>query len=232
MTKLDTFVENSKWHLQGVSQRNETINGQLTAVFSVKLKRNPSFIVFYVTVPVMLLSLLNSFSFALPATAGERAGYTITVFLSFLVYVIVTFQKMPENSDTISLFAMYILIMTGLSSLTVIISVLEIRMVGLKMKHRPVMRCTVPFTKLILNMQQRLLCIRDKVERKQILEEKKLKQRNRRNSIDNDDEDDADGDVDNVWPDFVSALDFVCFWVFLIVTILFTCGFMGYLSVQ
>lgn len=232
MTKLDTFVENSEWHLQGVSQRNETINGQLTAVFSIKLKRNPSFIVFYVTIPVILLSLLNSLTFALPVTAGEKAGYTSTVFLSFLVYVIVTFQKMPENSDTISLFAMYILIMTGLSSLTVIISILEIRMAGLKTKHKPVMRCTVSFTKLILNMQQRFLCIRDKVERRQFIEEKKLKQRNRRSNIEEDDEDDTDDDVDNAWPEFVSALDFICFWVFLIVTVLLTCGFMGYLSVQ
>ncbi|XP_053388200.1 neuronal acetylcholine receptor subunit alpha-9-like, partial [Mercenaria mercenaria] len=228
----ENFVENAEWKLEGVSQRNETINGQLTAVFTLRLKRNHSFIVFYVTIPVILLSLLNSLTFALPVSAGEKSGYAITVFLSFLIYVIVTFQKMPDSSDTISLFAIYVLILTGMSNLTVIISVLEIRMMELKTKHKPMLQCTISFTKMILNLQHRFLCIKEEMDEKRYLQEQM--ESTQRKSVANDDDDDDDDieEEDNTWPEFVSALDFVCFWVFFIVSLSLAVGYMVYLATQ
>lgn len=236
MTRHDLFVENPEWRLLEISQKNETINGQLSAVFTLKIKRNPSFIVFYVTLPVVFLSLLNSLTFALPVEAGEKSGYAITIFLSFLIYVIVTFQKMPESSDSISLFALYVLVLTGLSNLTVIISVLEIRMLGLKTKYKPMLNCTITFTKWILRLQKRLLCIRKETkEREQLEEDNKTKQKVTFKNVafeDDDDDEEEEEDEDKTWPEFVSALDFVCFWVSLTVTIGLAVGYMVYLSMQ
>lgn len=230
MQRHENFVENSEWKLEGISQRNETVNGQLTAVFTLTLKRNHAFTVFYITVPVILLSVLNAFTFALPVAAGEKSGFAITVFLSFLIYVIVTFQKMPDTSDSISLFAIYLLVMTGLSNLTVIISVLEIRMIELKTKHKPLPQCTISFTKWILNVQHKILCIKDQMDEKRYSEaqEEKMKVKPK----DDDDDDDDIEEEDNAWPEFVSALDFVCFWVFFILTLFLAVGYMSYLATQ
>jgi hypothetical protein len=228
MQRHENFVENSEWKLEGISQRNETINGQLTAVFTLTLKRNHAFVVFYVTVPVILLSLLNALTFALPVSAGEKSGFAITVFLSFLIYVIVTFQKMPDSSDTISLFAVYLLIMTGLSNLTVIISVLEIRMIELKTKHKPLPKCTISFTKWILNLQHNMLCIKDEMDEKRYAEAQ-----NEARNVKPESEDDGDVEEDDTaWPEFVSALDFTCFWVFFLVTVLLAVCYMSYLATR
>ncbi|XP_060580766.1 neuronal acetylcholine receptor subunit beta-3-like [Ruditapes philippinarum] len=222
MQRHENFVENSEWKLEGISQRNETINGQLTAVFTLTLKRNHAFVVFYVTVPVILLSLLNALTFALPVSAGEKSGFAITVFLSFVIYVIVTFQKMPDSSDTISLFAVYLLIMTGLSNLTVIISVLEIRMIELKTNNKPLPQCTISFTKWILNSQHNMLCIKDGTDTSQ----------NKANKVKPENDDDSDVEEDTAWPEFVSALDFTCFWVFFLVTVLLAVCYMSYIATQ
>ena len=217
MQKHENFVENSEWKLEGISQRNETINGQLTAVFTLTLKRNHAFIVFYVTVPVILLSLLNAVTFILPVSSGEKSGFAITVFLSFLIYVIATFLKMPESSDSISFFAVYLLIMTGLSNLTIIISVLEIRMNDLKTINKPLPRCAIVFTKCILILQHKMLYTREQIDDD--------------NDVKPADEDD-DVEDDNAWPEFVSALDFVCFWVFFVITVALAVCFMTYLATQ
>ncbi|XP_076089841.1 uncharacterized protein LOC143061297 [Mytilus galloprovincialis] len=37
--------------------------------------------------PLVLLSILNLFTFAIPADSGERMGYTVTVWLSFVSHI-------------------------------------------------------------------------------------------------------------------------------------------------
>lgn len=229
MARHESFVENSEWHLEEISHRSEVINGQNTAIFTLKLKRNPSFIVFYIALPVVMLSMLNSVTFALPVDSGEKASFSITVFLSFVVYVIVTFDKMPDTSDSISLFAIYILIMTCLSAFTLMISVLELRMMTLKTKHKPVTRCTIAFTNFILMLQTNMLCISKQLQEKEFEQEiERQKKKSRKGNEDDFDE----TDEDNTWPNFVSALDFVCFWVFLAGTLIITLGFLVNLSIQ
>ncbi|KAL4228668.1 hypothetical protein ACF0H5_011713 [Mactra antiquata] len=241
MAKHEGFVENAEWHLLEISHRTATINGQTTAIFSLKLKRNPSFIVTYITIPVVLLSFLNAVTFALPVASGEKASFSITVFLSFVVYVIVTFDKMPESSDSISLFAMYILIMTCVSAFTLMISVLELRMMTLSIKHKPVTRCTIAFTKFILTLQTKMLCISKQLERKKRLEEieeiERLHRRNpktRRSDADDDEDEDDENEApeETAWTEFVSALDFVCFWIFIFATLAISLGFLIHLSLQ
>ncbi|WAQ99164.1 ACHA7-like protein [Mya arenaria] len=150
MQKHESFVENAEWSLLKISQRNETFNGQFTVVFTLTLQRNQAFTVFYMAIPVVLLTFLCAFTFSMPVCSGEKSGYAIT--------------KMPENSENLSIFAMYVLGATGLSHISVMISVLEIRFESLDVRYKRVLGCTQTFSKSIIRLQNRLLCIKPEIE--------------------------------------------------------------------
>lgn len=214
MEKHEYYVENTHWTLLSISQKSETLGTQSVVTFTLTLKRNPAFIVFYIAMPVVMLALLNAFTFALPPVSGEKASFSMIVFLSFVVYVIVTYQKMPENSDNISLFALYILMMTFISSLTVMITTFELRLVAMNSKYKAISGCVKRLPILVSKFKSKIICIRNK-------------------HIDGT-PDGFKGDDNRqvLWQNFVSALDFVLFWLFLIVTMGLTLCFLIYLAVQ
>ena len=216
MAKHEYFVENSHWTLLTINQKSETIGSQSLVSFTLQLKRNPTFVVFYVAIPVVMLAILNVFTFALPPASGEKGSFSIVVFLSFVVYIIVTYQKMPENSDRISLFALYVLIMTLLSCITCMLTAIELRIVSTKSVHKTTSQRVKNFTGFICNLQHKLLCINNDAYNAGTLN-------NTTNRQSND---------NNQWQLFVSALDFLFFWLFLALSLVLTLCFLIYLSVQ
>ncbi|KAH3706832.1 hypothetical protein DPMN_066222 [Dreissena polymorpha] len=94
----------------------------------MKLKRKSTFYVFYILIPIVLLSFLNVLTFALPISSGERASYTITVILSLAVFLIITASEIPKNSDTIPVISVYITAIIALGTANVIMSLLESRL--------------------------------------------------------------------------------------------------------
>ncbi|XP_055958790.1 acetylcholine receptor subunit alpha-type unc-38 [Patella vulgata] len=67
--------------------------------------------------PVICLSLLNSFVFILPADGGERTGVSISLLLSYAIYMTYIKQTLPSNSDTLSYFSIYLVCLICKSSL-------------------------------------------------------------------------------------------------------------------
>ncbi|KAH3707129.1 hypothetical protein DPMN_066526 [Dreissena polymorpha] len=94
----------------------------------MKLKRKSTFYVFYILIPIVLLSFLNVLTFALPVLSGERASYAITVILSLAVFLTITASEIPKNSDTISVISVYITAIIALGTANVITSLLESRL--------------------------------------------------------------------------------------------------------
>ena len=222
MAKHEYYVENTQWSLLSISQKNENIGSQSVVTFTLHLKRNPTFVVFYVAIPVVMLAILNAFTFALPPASGEKASFSIIVFLSFVVYVIVTYQKMPENSDKISLFALFVLLMTFLSSVAVMITTLELRIVESNPKRKIISKCAKRSSERILKFHHQLLCIRKDVYN--------LKVRNKESHPEIH-IDDSNSNT-NVWKRYVSSLDIVFFYLFLILTLGLTMGFLIFLAVK
>jgi hypothetical protein len=69
--------------------------------FTLILKRGSSYYVLNVIIPVILLGILNVLTFVLPADSGEKIGYTITVFLSFSVFLTIISSELPRTSGSI-----------------------------------------------------------------------------------------------------------------------------------
>ena len=221
MMKHEYYVENTHWTLLSITQKTETIGNQNVVTFTLSLKRNPSFIIFYIAMPVVMLALLNTFTFVLPPASGEKASYSIVVFLSFVVYVIVTYQKMPENSDKLSLFALYVLNMSFISCLTVIITTFELRMITQDTTSRKLSERAVRFTMTVFMLKQKLMCYG-----KRDIDSYGAYLGIKRPGV-------VFGDTKlDTWKIFVSALDFTLFWLFLIVTIGITCTFLIYIAIH
>ena len=78
--------------------------------------------------PILLLSVLNVCVFILPCESGERAGYSITVFLAFAVFLTIIETTLPANSETTSIFAVYIIIQTVQSTMITLGALLTVRL--------------------------------------------------------------------------------------------------------
>ena len=104
----------------------------------MKLKRKPLFFLLNIVIPILLLSILSVFTFALPLDSGERASYGITVFLSLAVFLTIVSSTLPQNSDTTSLLGIYLMLMTSSSTVIVLITLVQVRLAARDVKEHPI----------------------------------------------------------------------------------------------
>lgn len=145
--QLETYVENSQWALSGTSSR-ETNTDEAAVYFSLSLKRRPHFYIINVIMPVVFLSALNVISFVLPVSSGERASYSVTVFLALAVFLTIVAGLLPKNSETTSLLSVYLMLMSSLSTLIVIVSIVEVRLAARDAEKQPISKFFLAFAKL------------------------------------------------------------------------------------
>ncbi|XP_052225080.1 acetylcholine receptor subunit beta-type acr-3-like [Dreissena polymorpha] len=107
-------------------------------VFEIKLKRKPGFYIINIIVAVILLSILNTFVFVLPITSGERASFSVTVFLSLAVFLTIVAASLPTNSDSVSLLSVFLILRTASSTLIVALCLLEARLATRSTTDRPI----------------------------------------------------------------------------------------------
>lgn len=96
--------------------------------FKITIKRKPFFLALVIVLPVLLLSLLSGFLFLLPPGSGERVGFGITCFLSFIVLLQTIMSFMPEISSPMSILCFYVIIMLCFSVLLSVANVFLLRM--------------------------------------------------------------------------------------------------------
>lgn len=138
--RLSEYVQNALWDVVDTLDR-EVDSEETSVIFQIKLKRKPKYFIMNIIIPVILLSLLNIFSFVLPVSSGERAGYSITVFLSLAVFLTIVSEHLPKNSENISLLAVYIMLITGLSTVIVLICMVQLRLQSWNAEQKTVSKC-------------------------------------------------------------------------------------------
>ncbi|XP_048256955.1 neuronal acetylcholine receptor subunit beta-3-like [Haliotis rufescens] len=92
-------------------------------VVTAILQRRASYYVLNLIIPVMVLSLLSSVVFALPIQYGDKVSLSMTVLLSFSLFLTQMSNNMPRTSLQTSYLTIYMTLLLTLSSLTVAISV-------------------------------------------------------------------------------------------------------------
>jgi len=97
---------------------------QPTIAFTIILKRRYAFYVFQVVAPAMVLPFMNVFTFLIPIGSGERLGYCVSLFLSFIVLMEIISDSVPKVSSPLSYLQLYIHINFGLAMLATVLSII------------------------------------------------------------------------------------------------------------
>ena len=108
---LELYEDNPEWSIVQTSSENYNQHNVSFVEFKIKLKRIPTYYVINLIAPVTLLALVNVCVFILPAESGERVGFSITCFLSFVVLLNIIMGFIPSSSASLAYLCYYTFIM-------------------------------------------------------------------------------------------------------------------------
>ena len=124
--------KNGEWEIVAITSDNTDEKGRLGASFVLHLKRRTMFYVINMMLPVVFLSLLNFLVFGLPAESGEKMTLSVSVLISYAVFLTLVNDKLPENSEGLCCFSAYLAAEVFLSVAATLVTVFV-----LHLHHRP-----------------------------------------------------------------------------------------------
>ena len=233
---LDEYIKSDEWTLEDSSAiaMESSIDGA-KVVFSITVKRIPNYYILNIVLPVLFLSILMIFTFAIPADSGEKMGYSMTVFLSFAVFLTIVSSSFPVTSET-SIISAYLVILLSIGTVIVLLTGIQLRL------HFRSADIKVPgFLCKVVRISRTIQCRNrqnkneiQKIEILPIIEEKpKLEKKGKlaRNGkvFDCDVKVKEEADENDIsWSDVVASIDFFCFYIFLIAIISITISMFTY----
>ena len=130
--RTDKFTENSEWKLLEVYAEREVEYGAYIMNVNIALGRRFEFILFTVIAPLIILSVLNLCVFLVPIESEEKGSFSVTIFLSYGVFVSEISSSLPHNSLNLPYLLIYMLLLLIFSVLTVIYAIIQSRIFTLK----------------------------------------------------------------------------------------------------
>ena len=206
---------NGIWDVVSSSATSFSDDGEPRIRFTIIIKRKPLFYIINIILPIILLSVLNIFTFLIPADMGERMGYSVTVWLSFAVFLTVISGSLPKSSDTVPIISIYIMTQLVVGTVCVLLSAWESKVIGqtddvpipLALRRLNALIKSKPTVKKNLNNISVRLHYRQK---RFEMENGKVEQKHEHD------------EVTTRWVDAISALDVLCFWIFSAILLIAT----------
>ena len=96
------FVENSAWVVETTKTEITEIENISSLKVVLTCTRRHRYTVLNLIVPILTLAFLNNWVCLLPPESGERTSYSITVLLSFVVYMSILNDNIPKGSEPLS----------------------------------------------------------------------------------------------------------------------------------
>ncbi|XP_056001877.1 neuronal acetylcholine receptor subunit alpha-6-like [Ostrea edulis] len=124
----DEYQSNSVWEIVSTSQKRDSSTKNTVLTYSLRLKRKPSHFVQNIVLPILFLGILNILVFVIPADAGEKMSYSITVALGFMVFLTIISSELPANSDTTPYISSYLQIQIIMGGVALVVSSLQLRL--------------------------------------------------------------------------------------------------------
>ncbi|XP_045170859.2 neuronal acetylcholine receptor subunit alpha-7-like [Mercenaria mercenaria] len=126
------FKESGEWNLAGIEVKLTTkvyVNDAFDHVkFCFELQRKSLYHVMNVIVPVLCISMLNIISFLLPSGSGERVTFSISIFLTLAVFLTTVNSSMPESSDEVASFSIYVGLQLLGSAFTILFTIISLNL--------------------------------------------------------------------------------------------------------
>ena len=119
------LINNGEWLLINTSCYRDNVTYLDTVLVSITftVQRKPMTFVISGIIPMILLSVVSLSSFMLPLGSEEKVSMGVTVLLSFSVFVSVINDLLPDVSDSVSIFRLYVVMMLIVKVLTTLASV-------------------------------------------------------------------------------------------------------------
>ena len=102
------YRENGQWELQSMSTEEYAKNSISFVRFHIYFQRRSRYFVVNIILPIFLLAFLNCLAFVIPVESGERISYTVTLLLSFAVFMTLVNDNIPNTSSPMSLLCNYL----------------------------------------------------------------------------------------------------------------------------
>ena len=117
------FTENGEWTYQ--FSRVE-LQGHIISL-SIGFRRESSFIIVNVLLPILLMATMNILVFIIPPDAGERISYSVTVLLALAVYLTIVGENLPKTSRPMPIFCYYLTAVVILSVSMCFVTIINLR---------------------------------------------------------------------------------------------------------
>ncbi|XP_078336874.1 acetylcholine receptor subunit beta-like [Crassostrea virginica] len=127
------FTENGIWTITANHSfvDREAVENYSQFVITFSLQRKSQFYLWNFIVLLLLLGMIKIFAFLIPAESGEKVSFTVTLFLTFGVFLNWLSSYLPENSDSVCLICVYMEIQLALGVFLVFIASMQV-----KISHR------------------------------------------------------------------------------------------------
>ncbi|KAK6194573.1 hypothetical protein SNE40_000186 [Patella caerulea] len=204
------YGPNGEWDLANIEIAKKDEITKAGIIISLTINRRTTFYVLNIIVPVVCLALLLSTVFALPADSGEKISLAVTILLGYILFLSILSSDMPQTSLQVSVLAVYIALLVFFSALSVLLSIIILRIYHKKPGHG------VPG--IIKGMLRwRCLLCRRKSNQNDISPVGDTQ--TRVTYVGNDDDFEA---TMVTWQEVSESLDTFCFWSYLIISSLAT----------
>ena len=97
---FNTHSENASIDLDmsGGSTQSQVVKYS-TVKFHLHLERLPAYYLLNIIIPTVVLALLSAFTFYVPVDSGEKLSLSITILLSFSVFLLMLSENTPQVSQ-------------------------------------------------------------------------------------------------------------------------------------
>lgn len=117
--------KNVNWKVSELSIKETVDQRHSVKTMSFKISRRSLYIIINLVSPLVILCLLNLFVFYLPESSGERISFSLTMLLSFILYLNMITDRLPSTGP-ISLINICIVIQFTTSCLIVLMSIVTL----------------------------------------------------------------------------------------------------------
>lgn len=124
---MSYYEKNPSWDIVDSKWGADFTETESSITFTLTLRRKPLYAILTIVFPILLLCLLDICTFVLPRDGGEKAGFAVTLFLTFVVLLTIIQSTLPSSSDSVAAFSVYVILMTSMSAIIKIIVVFENR---------------------------------------------------------------------------------------------------------
>lgn len=124
---LKFFTENVQWFIEDTSVQQNTINGASYLTYSLTVTRRPGNTLINYALPVLVLSILSSLAYMMPAESGERISFSVVAFMSLVIYITTIADNIPRSSYPITIFSLFLTLMLVMNALLIAMAALTLR---------------------------------------------------------------------------------------------------------